>query len=52
MSNGTWSNNPTGFGYVWEDCDSSGNNCTAITGASSNSYTLQASDVGDTIIAR
>ena len=33
VSNGTWSNDPTGFGYVWEDCDSTGNNCTAISGA-------------------
>ena len=52
VSNGTWSNNPTGFSYVWENCDSSGNNCTAISGATTNSYTLQASDVGDTIIAQ
>jgi hypothetical protein len=52
VSNGTWDNNPTGFSYLWEDCDGSGNNCTAITGATSSSYTLKAADVGDTIVAQ
>ena len=51
VSNGTWNNSPTSFAYEWEDCDSSGNNCTAITGANSGTYTLQASDVGSTIVA-
>jgi hypothetical protein len=51
VSNGTWNNNPTGFTYVWEDCDGSGNNCATITGATSSSYTLQPSDVGSTVVA-
>jgi hypothetical protein len=51
VSNGTWSNNPTAFAYIWHDCDGSGNSCVAITGATSSSYTLQASDVGNAIIA-
>ncbi|MGN6868180.1 MAG: Ig-like domain repeat protein [Solirubrobacteraceae bacterium] len=51
VSTGTWNNNPTGFTYAWEDCDGSGNNCTAITGANSSTYTLQPSDVGSTIVA-
>ncbi len=45
-SNGSWNNNPTKFTYAWEDCDSSGNNCATISGASSITYTLKASDVG------
>ncbi len=53
---GTWSNAQY-FTYQWEDCDASGNNCVAISGASGtttdvsflSTYTLQASDVGDTI---
>jgi large repetitive protein len=49
VSNGAWSNDPS-FTYAWEDCDGSGNNCVAITGATSSSYTLQASDVGSTIV--
>ncbi len=52
VSNGTWGNTPTGFSYVWEDCDGSGNNCAPITGASSSSYLLQPSDVGSTIVAQ
>jgi hypothetical protein len=51
VSNGGWTNGPTGFAYVWEDCDGSGNNCTAITGATSSTYTLQPTDVGSTIVA-
>ena len=51
VSTGAWSNDPTGYGYVWEDCDSSGTVCSPIDGATSSGYTLQASDVGSTIIA-
>ena len=51
VSQGSWSNSPTAFGYQWEDCDGSGNNCVAITGATSSSYTLQPSDVGGTVLA-
>ncbi len=50
VSNGAWSNSPT-YGYAWEDCDGSGNNCATIAGATSSSYTLQASDVGSTVVA-
>ncbi|MGZ4283289.1 MAG: alkaline phosphatase family protein [Solirubrobacteraceae bacterium] len=50
-SNGTWNNNPTGFAYQWQDCDSSGANCTAISGATAASYTLTTTDVGHTIRA-
>jgi hypothetical protein len=52
MSNGTWSNNPTNFAYVWEDCDGAGNNCTPISGATGSSYTLKPADVGDMIVAQ
>jgi hypothetical protein len=45
VSNGTWGNNPTGFAYAWQDCDSSGANCSSI-GTSSSSYTLIGTDVG------
>ncbi len=51
VSNGTWNNNPASFTYVWEDCDGSGSNCAAITGANSSTYTLQPSDIGSTIVA-
>ena len=46
-SNGSWSGSPTSYGYQWQDCTGSG--CSNITGATSSSYVLQSSDVGDTI---
>ena len=50
VSNGNWDNDPTQFGYVWEDCDSTGTVCAPISGAaSSNTYTVQSTDVGSTI---
>jgi hypothetical protein len=49
-STGTWSGStPITYNYTWKDCDSSGNNCSAITGATSSSYTVTDSDVGATI---
>jgi outer membrane protein assembly factor BamB len=48
-SHGTWTNSPTSFTYRWQRCDTSGTNCSAIPGATSNSYTLTAADVGHTI---
>jgi subtilisin family serine protease len=46
---GSWSNNPTTFAYQWRDCDGSGANCIDISGATSSSYVLTASDVSSTI---
>jgi FG-GAP repeat len=46
----TWSNTPTSVSYQWEDCDSNGQNCQPITGATSKTYTLAASDIGDRIV--
>ncbi|HTY97747.1 MAG TPA: hypothetical protein VMB91_11950, partial [Solirubrobacteraceae bacterium] len=48
-SSGSWSGSPTAYGYQWQDCNSSGERCSEITGASSSSYRLTASDVGHTI---
>lgn len=46
---GTWRNNPTSYAYQWEDCDATGANCTAIAGATGQTYMLQGSDVGHTM---
>ena len=51
-SAGSWTNGPTSFSYQWEDCDTSGNGCTPIAGATGQSYTLTASDVGATIVVQ
>jgi hypothetical protein len=46
---GNWTNLPTGYGYQWQDCDSSGNSCSAIAVATANTYSPGAGDVGHTI---
>jgi hypothetical protein len=49
-SHGTWTATPTGYGYQWFDCSSSGGApCSLISGATGQSYKLTASDVGHTI---
>jgi CHAP domain len=48
-SHGSWTNNPTAYAYQWEDCDAAGQSCSAISGATSQTYTLTATDSGDTI---
>jgi hypothetical protein len=46
---GTWSDTSGTFTYAWQDCDSAGANCAAISGATSSSYTLAAGDVDSTV---
>ena len=47
---GTWTGNPTPtYTYQWKRCDTTGNNCTTITGATQSSYTLAAADAGTTL---
>jgi hypothetical protein len=46
-SQGTWRNSPTSFAYQWQDCASNG--CAGIPGATKSTYTLQLSDVLDTV---
>src|SRR5262249_9459389 len=48
-TNGSWMGSPTSFAYRWQDCNSSGGGCANITGATSRTYTLQATDVGHTV---
>ena len=47
-SHGTWTNNPSSFTYEWARC--AGSACTGIPGATAQSYTLTAADVGRTIV--
>ena len=50
---GSWSGSPVPtLIYQWLRCDSSGVNCTAIAGATGQSYLLTAGDVGFTIEVR
>jgi hypothetical protein len=48
-TNGTWTN-AVRFTYAWEDCTTASPPvCTPISGATSQTYTVQSSDVGSTI---
>lgn len=48
-TNGSWQH-AVRFTYQWMDCDQAGAACVPIAGATGNSYALQDSDVGDTVV--
>jgi hypothetical protein len=50
-NNGTWTGAST-FSYQWQLCDSSGNNCANIAGATGRTYGVRSSDVGHELLAR
>jgi sugar lactone lactonase YvrE len=47
-SPGAWSESPD-YAYQWESCNSTGGNCSAISGATTSTYALAVSDVGKTV---
>ena len=50
VSSGTWTGaTPITYAYQWQRCDTNGNNCNGIGGATAASYKLTSSDVGKTI---
>lgn len=51
VGTGAWSGTPTSYTYQWRRCDADGANCSDITGATSATYTLAATDAGTTIRA-
>jgi hypothetical protein len=48
-THGTWTSSSSTYAYEWQRCDSAGNNCQPISGATAQTYTLAAADVGSTI---
>jgi hypothetical protein len=46
---GSWAGTPIIYAYQWQDCDSSGANCTDIAGATASTYTLTSGDAGHTV---
>jgi hypothetical protein len=46
---GAWSPTPTSYTYQWLDCNSAGTACTPIAGATSQTYALATTDIGDTL---
>jgi hypothetical protein len=52
VSQGEWiGQGPITYTFAWERCDSSGNNCVAIAGATKTTYVLVAADAGHDIRA-
>jgi hypothetical protein len=45
-AHGSWTNEPTSFTYRWQRCNAEGNSCTAISGATGQTYVPVAGDVG------
>jgi hypothetical protein len=48
-AHGEWAGSPTSIADQWEDCNTSGSECSAIAGATGTTYKLTATDVGHTI---
>jgi RHS repeat-associated protein len=46
---GSWTHEPTSYTYQWEQCNSLGESCLQISGATSQTYVPVAGDVGHTL---
>ena len=46
---GSWSGGPTDYAYQWKRCDTSGNACADVSGATGSSYTPVSADAGSTL---
>src|ERR671936_2572673 len=52
-NNGTWvGQQPITFSYHWRRCDTTGSNCSDISGATAKTYVLTSADVGTTVRVR
>jgi streptogramin lyase len=51
-TNGTWEGSPTSYSYQWRRCNSSGESCEDIAGATKASYVPVLADVGSTLVAK
>jgi hypothetical protein len=49
---GTWTGGSITYSYQWTRCDSSGQSCATIAGATAQTYVLTSDDVGSTIRVR
>ena len=48
-STGTWTESPTAYAYQWQRCNSAGASCSAISGATAQTYTIGSADAGSTL---
>src|SRR5258708_3228537 len=46
---GSWTNEPTSYGYQWQQCNSLGEGCLPISGATAQTYIPLAGDIGHTL---
>jgi len=51
ISPGGWTSTPASLAYGWLRCNANGRACTAIAGATADSYTTTADDEGHTLVA-
>jgi hypothetical protein len=49
---GSWVNAPTSYAYQWLRCDSAGDNCGAVGGATAKTYAPSSADRGSTLRVR
>jgi hypothetical protein len=49
---GSWGGTESQLGYQWERCDTAGQNCASITGATESAYAVGAADLGETLRLR
>ncbi len=48
-SMGSWTESPTSYAYQWQRCDSTGSNCSSISGATAQTYAVSVPDVNSTL---
>lgn len=51
VTDGTWSSSPTSFGYEWWSCQGTTDTCSPLASATSSSYTIASSDLGNSLYA-
>ena len=47
---GSWTNSPTRYTYQWERCNTLGLSCLPIQDATQQTYTIEAADLGSTLV--
>lgn len=52
VSNGTWAGSaPISYTYQWRRCNTAGQNCSDVAGATHTTYTVASADLGATLVA-
>ncbi len=51
VANGVWTPTPATFSYQWQRCDTDGQNCLNVAGATGSTYGVRAADAGNRLRA-